>query len=107
SIVTATADAMSAWRGFILAPSGIAASLATPRPAGWAPRSAAATGCVTHDHKVPHRPSHAQRRDLPESGVSPSPILTLRGDHGVGPDRPGPGGSSLASRARWCDIRHP
>src|SRR5215470_17659468 len=42
SIVAATADAMSAWRGFILAPSGIEASLATPRPAGWAPRSAAA-----------------------------------------------------------------
>src|SRR5271157_5649939 len=60
-VMTATADAMSTFRDFILAPSGMAASLATPRPAGRAPRSAAAPKCVTEHHNVLHRPSHVER----------------------------------------------
>src|SRR5712691_4444972 len=69
SIATATADATSTLRDFILAPSDIAAS-------------AAASNCVTEHHwvtehhKVPHRPSHAKRYDLSESGVTPLPTLT-------------------------------
>src|SRR6266576_3708041 len=81
SIVTATADAMSRLRDFILAPSGIAASHATrDRLGGAAPGSG---DRLRHDdHKVPHRLSHAKRYDLSGSGSTLLSILTQRIDHG-------------------------
>src|SRR6266699_3176020 len=81
SIVTATADAMSTWRDFILAPSDIAASHATrDRLGGAAPGSG---DRLRHDdHKVPHRLSHAKRYDLSGSGSTLLSILTQRIDHG-------------------------
>src|SRR3989442_832300 len=85
SIVTAAADAMSTLRDFIVAPSEIAASHATRDRLGSTARQhcqAAATDCVTIDHNVPHRPSHAKRYDLSGSDSTLLPILTQRTDHG-------------------------
>src|SRR6516225_3351937 len=66
SSVTATADAMSTLRGFIVAPSDTAASYATrDRLDGTAPGSG---DRLRHgDPNVPHRPSRGKRRDLTES----------------------------------------
>src|SRR5215475_13658820 len=75
--VTATADAMSTLRDFILAPSDTAASHATrDRLDGTAPGSG---DRLRHDDpNVPSRPSHGKRRDLAESSDNLSYILTLR-----------------------------
>src|SRR2546421_12259596 len=63
SIVTATADAMSTWRDFLLAPSDIPASHATrDRLGGAAPGTAAR---LRHaDHRVLQRRDRAKRYDL-------------------------------------------
>src|ERR1700749_1120350 len=84
SIVTATADAMSRWRDFILAPSDSAASRATrDRLGGTVPGSG---DRLRHgDHNVPHRPSHAERYGLAESGSTLLSKLTQRIDHGHTP----------------------
>src|SRR2546423_11806730 len=84
SIVTATADATSRWRDFILAPSGSAASRATrDRLGGTVPGSG---DRLRHgDHNVPHRPSHAKRYDLSRSGNTLTSILTQRGNRGYIP----------------------
>src|SRR6266571_9367606 len=101
SIVTATADAMSTLRGFITAPSGIAASPATPRSAGWvAPRSAAASNHVTEHLKVPYRPSHAKRYDLSESSATLLALLTQCGRPGVRSRR------RVSVCPSSCDMRH-
>src|SRR5256886_15720796 len=77
SIVTATADAMSTWRDFILAPSDIAASHATRDRLGG---TALGSGDrLRHDdHNVPHRPSHAKRYDLSGSDSTLLSITTQR-----------------------------
>src|SRR5689334_23479102 len=81
SIVTATADAMSRWRDFILAPSGSAASHATRDRLGGAVPGRGDR--LRHgDHNVPHRPSHAKQYGLSGSGSTLLSIPTQRGDRG-------------------------
>src|SRR4029077_9415950 len=92
--------------GFHVCSVTCAAPLTTRDRAGQAPRSTAVTGCVPQDLNIQHRPSHAKRYGLSESGVSPLPMLTLDADHSVGADRPGLGGFSSRWRTRPCDIRH-
>src|SRR5229473_4878903 len=76
SIMIATADAMSTLRDFIL--------LQQTLRRRWRPRDRLGehrdrrrpSNCITEHHNVPHRPSHAKRYDLSESGVTPSSALT-------------------------------